>query len=48
MTEFTLTVGKSFGPLDATLAYIYSDVEDNNPTTDDTTNAIQAYLTLNF
>ncbi|ADN08585.1 hypothetical protein [Sulfurimonas autotrophica] len=48
MTEFTLTAGKSFGPLDATLAYIYSDVKTATVGDDETTNAIQAYLTLNF
>ncbi|WP_457748796.1 hypothetical protein [Sulfurimonas sp.] len=49
MSEFTLTAGKSFGPLDATLAYIYSDLKTPAIATDDeTTNMIQAYLTLNF
>ena len=48
LSEFTVTAGKSFGPLDATLAYIYADVEDNNNATDDKSNTIQAYLTLNF
>ena len=45
MTEFTATAGKSFGPLDATLAYIYTD---DKALTDNTYNMIQAYLTLNF
>ena len=43
LTEATLTLGKSFGPLDATLAYIYTDTND-----EDSFNTIQAYLTLNF
>ncbi len=60
LQEITLTAGKKFGPLDATLAYIYTDAEDQN-TVDKNGNAfdavngkgkaynmIQAYLTLNF
>jgi len=43
MTELALTASKSFGPLDATLAYINTDV-----TGQDDANIIQAYLTLNF
>lgn len=43
MTEVTLTATKSFGPLDATLAYVNTDI-----TNVDTYNIIQAYLTLNF
>ncbi len=51
MTEFALTASKSFGPLDATLAYISTDADDLNP--DITGNGqrfdtVQAYLTLNF
>jgi len=52
MTEFTLTASKSFGSLDATLAYIYTDADDQN--VDETTqkadsyNTIQLYLTYNF
>ena len=42
--EATLTAGKSFGPLDATLAYIYYDAD----TSADSVNTVQAYLTLNF
>jgi hypothetical protein len=47
MTELTLTAGKSFGPLDATVAYIYADTKDtaNNTVS---SNTIQAYLTVNF
>ena len=49
MSELTLTAGKSFGPLDATLAYVYTNAKTPANTTDDeTTNLIQAYLTLNF
>jgi hypothetical protein len=54
MQEFTLTAGKTFGPLDATLAYVYTKADDQNDNTADGVangeayNAIQAYLTLNF
>ena len=49
MSEFALTAGKTFGPLDATLAYVYSNLKTPAVTTDDeTTNMVQAYLTLNF
>ncbi len=43
LTEVTATVAKSFGPLDASLAYVYVD-ED----TVSDVNRVQAYLTLNF
>jgi hypothetical protein len=50
MTEVAVTVGKKFGPLDATLAYINSSF--NNKPTDGSdlqdANMVQAYLTLNF
>jgi hypothetical protein len=46
MTEVAITVSKSFGPLDAALAYISTDADDqNNAKRYDT---VQAYLTLNF
>ncbi|OHD87393.1 porin [Sulfuricurvum sp. RIFCSPLOWO2_12_FULL_43_24] len=46
MDEVTVTASKSFGPLDATLAYISTDADDqNNGSQYDT---VQAYLTLNF
>ncbi|WP_457743946.1 hypothetical protein [Sulfurimonas sp.] len=52
MNEFTATAGKSFGPLDATLAYVYTKADDLNIKAGDTKgsafNSIQAYLTLNF
>ena len=52
MTEFTLTATKSYGSLNATLAYIYTDADDQNidPTTGnaDSFNTIQVYLTYNF
>jgi len=48
MSEFTATAGKSFGPLDATLVYVYSDVKTATVGDDETSNMIQAYLTLNF
>ncbi len=43
LTEFTLTAGQSFGPLDATLAIINAKVAKA-----DATNTVQAYVTLNF
>ncbi len=51
MTEITLTAGKSFGPLDTTLAVIHTDfgAADAAGSVDpDATTAVQAYLTLNF
>jgi imipenem/basic amino acid-specific outer membrane pore len=46
MTEVALVASKSFGPLDARLAYISTDADDqNNAKRFDT---VQAYLTLNF
>jgi len=44
LTEVALTASKSFGPLDATAAYIYYDYGKNV----DSVNMLQAYLTLNF
>lgn len=46
MKEFAVTATKSFGPLDATLAYISTDADDQNA--GDRYNTVQAYLTLNF
>ena len=46
MTEFTATLGKKFGPLDATLAY--SNIKATNMNSDSAFNQVQAYLTLNF
>ncbi len=46
LTEVTVTAGKSFGPLDATLAYIFTDADDQND--GDSYNTVQAYITLNF
>jgi imipenem/basic amino acid-specific outer membrane pore len=59
LTELTLTASKSYGPLDATLAYVYTKADDQNTQAKDGTNfnsngtgkaynTIQAYLTLNF
>jgi len=54
MDEFTVTASKTVGPLDATLAYIYTSADDQNDNTADgvvngeSYSAIQAYLTLNF
>jgi len=46
MNELTLTAGKSFGNLDASLAYIYTDADDQN--NGDSYNTVQVYLTYNF
>ena len=46
MSEFTLTAGKSFGALDATLAYV--NTNDDAQNNGDAYNTVQAYLTLNF
>ncbi len=55
MNELTVTASKKVGPLDATLAYIYTKADDQNialnapaGTTGDAYSAVQAYLTLNF
>jgi hypothetical protein len=52
LNEFTLTATHSFGPLDATLAYISTQADDQNiqglSTTGSQYNTVQAYLTLNF
>lgn len=48
MTEFTVTATKSVGPLDITAAYINSDIKTATVGDDETSNTIQAYLTLNF
>lgn len=43
LSEVAVTATKSFGPLDATLAYINTKADN-----DDNYNTLQAYLTLNF
>ncbi|MBA1432185.1 MAG: hypothetical protein FAF04_01000 [Epsilonproteobacteria bacterium] len=52
MSEFTVTAGKDFGPLNTTLVYIYAKADDQNQKSatekGDAYNTIQAYLTLNF
>jgi len=50
MNEVALTATKSFGPLDATLAYISTDADDQNDADGSAAryNTVQAYLTLNF
>lgn len=45
-TEVTLTAKKKFGPLEGTLAYVYTDADDQN--NGDAYNIVQAYLTLKF
>ena len=46
LTELTVSLDKSFGPLDTSLVYINTKAEDQNNA--DAYNAVQAYLTLNF
>ncbi len=46
MKEGTLAVSKSFGPLDSSLAYTYTDADDQN--NGDAYGNIQVYLTYNF
>ena len=46
MTEVALSASKSFGPLDATLAYVSTDADDQN--LGSRYDTVQAYLTLNF
>jgi len=46
MSEVTLEVAKSFGPLDAGLYYIFTDAEDQN--NGDSYGSFQAYFTYNF
>ena len=49
MTELTVTASKNVGQLNVTLAYINADVKTPLVANDDeTSNTIQAYLTLNF
>ncbi len=44
LLEVTATATKSMGPIDATLAYIYTDIDNNA----DAQNLVQVYLTANF
>jgi hypothetical protein len=46
VTEVTLTASKSFGPLDATVAYMSIDADDQN--NGSRYDMLHAYLTLNF
>jgi hypothetical protein len=46
LNEIDVTAGTSFGPLDAKLAYIYTDSDGQNDGS--AYNTVQAYLTLNF
>jgi hypothetical protein len=48
LTEYAVTASKTFGPLDATLAYINTDATTAVAGDDESTNTVQAYLTLNF
>jgi len=46
MSEITLALNKSFGPLDASLLYINTDADDQNA--GDAYSNVQVYLTLNY
>ena len=49
VTEIAFTAGKSFGPLDATLALINDDISNETATANDHTDTtLQVYLTYNF
>ena len=48
LSEVTLTASKTFGPLDATLAYIFADIKSATVGDDETSHTLQAYLTYNF
>jgi len=48
LSEFGLSASKSFGPLDTTLAYINTNAKTATVNDDETTQRVQAYLTLNF
>ena len=48
MNEGTFTATKAMGPVDATLAYIYSNAAGAGALLPDYSNTIQAYLTYNF
>ena len=47
MNEATLTASKTFGPLDATAAYVYANAAGGGAISD-YSNTLQAYLTYNF
>jgi hypothetical protein len=47
-TEFTVTAGKSFGALDATLVYIMGDDDQDGTVNDVDSDTVQVYLTYNF
>ncbi len=46
MSEFTATASRAYGNLETTLAYIYTDADDQNNA--DAYNTVQLYLTYNF
>ena len=51
MDEFALVVSKSFGAFDTSVAYIYTDADDQNVDNNDKSdsfNTLQVYLTYNF
>ena len=48
MTEVAVTAGKKFGPLDTTLAYVNTSFTNTNTKPLQSSNMVQAYLTLNF
>ena len=46
MSEITVALNKSYGPLDTSLLYIYTDAEDQNA--GEAYSNVQVYLTLNY
>jgi len=46
LAEVAFSASKSFGPLDTTILYLYTDAEDKNA--GDAFSTVQVYLTLNF
>ena len=48
VAEYTLTATKSFGPLDATLAYIYADDNGNDVNNNKAYDTVMVTLQLNF
>ena len=50
MTELALTASKSFGPLDATVAYVSTDADDQNVASGSASryDSVLAMLQLNF
>ncbi len=48
LSEVTVSAGKTFGPLTATLVYINADITTAAVNDDENSQTVQAYLTVNF